>query len=188
MRIDKIRKQLKDVLKHKRYEHTLGVEFTSAALAMRYDADIEKARLAGLLHDCARYMDDEEILKYCEKKGLPVSKVEKGNPVRLLHAKAGAQVAKDTYDCDDEEILDAIRYHTTGRPNMSLLEKICFTADYIEPGRQEAPRLDLIRKESFIDLDKAILYILEDTIGFLENESFEIEPTTRETYEFYKEK
>ena len=136
----KIRKKLKDELSKSRYEHTLGVEFTSAAMAMKFGADIEKAQLAGLLHDCAKCIDDEEKLDECKKYGVDISDVERRNPF-LIHSKLGAVYAKEKYGVDDEEILSAITYHTTGRPDMSFIEKIVFIADYIEPGRNKAKNL-----------------------------------------------
>ncbi len=101
----------------KRFEHTLGVEYT-----------------AGLLHDCAKCLSDEKRLSICIKNSIPVHKLEKKNPF-LLHAKVGAYLAEKKYHVEDPHILNAIRSHTTGRPNMSLLEKIVFIADYIEAER-----------------------------------------------------
>ena len=95
---------------------------------MRWDADVNKAYLAGLLHDCAKGMSDDDRLDICKKKGIYVSEVEYDNP-SLLHAKVGAYLAKTVYEIDDEEILSAITYHTTGRAEMTLLEKIVFSAD-----------------------------------------------------------
>ena len=118
MSIQKIKEDLKKKLSSKRYEHTMGVEYTSTCLAMRYGADIEKARLAGLLHDCAKYLSS----------GIPVSAYERKNP-ELLHAKLGACFANELYGVTDPEILSAIIWHTTGCPEMSLLDKIVFIAD-----------------------------------------------------------
>lgn len=172
---------------HKRYMHTLGVEYTAAALAMRYDAPIKKAQLAGLLHDCAKCMSDRKRLSICEKNNISISEIEKRNPF-LLHAKVGGFLARKEYHVQEEEVIDAILYHTTGRPNMSLLEKIIFVADYIEPGRKQAPNLEEIRKLAFLDLDEALLRILKDTLIYLQNNGGETDPMTRETYEFYNER
>ena len=104
----------------------------------------------------------------------------------LLHSKLGAFKAKNEYGIEDQEILDAVRYHTTGRANMTLLEKIIFVADYIEPGRDKAVNLSEIRQLAFVDLDRALLRILEDTLIYLEEGKEEIDPQTRKTYEYYR--
>lgn len=169
----------------KRFEHTLGVEYTAAALAMRYGYDIADAQIAGLLHDCAKCLSDEKQLAICKKHNISISVVESRNPF-LLHAKTGAYLAGKKYGIMDPDILNAIRYHTTGRPGMGLLEKIVFLADYIEPGRKHAPNLAEIRKLAFVDLDKALLQILEDTLGYLKNSEGEIDPMTEKTCRYYQ--
>ena len=94
-------------------------------------------------------------------------------------------MAMDTYHIKDINILNAITNHTTGRPGMSNLEKIVFIADYIEPGRKESPNLDYIRKLAFLDLDKALVKILQDTLEYLKESNHEVDPTTQKTYDFY---
>ena len=179
-----LRKQMEKVQDEKRYEHTLGVAFTAASLAMRYGADVKQAQVAGLLHDCAKCMTNEERLSICKKNKLEVTPVEKANPF-LLHAKVGAFLAKEKYGIQDEEILSAVRCHTTGRPNMTLLEKIVFTADYIEPSRKTAPKLDEVRTMAFQNLDIALCKILSDTLNYLDTVDQEIDPMTKETYHYY---
>lgn len=179
-----LRKQMEKVQDEKRYEHTLGVAFTAASLAMRYRADVKQAQVAGLLHDCAKCMTNEERLSICKKNKLEVTPVEKANPF-LLHAKVGAFLAKEKYGIQDEEILSAVRCHTTGRPNMTLLEKIVFTADYIEPSRKTAPNLDEVRTMAFQNLDIALCKILSDTLNYLDTVDQEIDPMTKETYHYY---
>ncbi len=146
-----------------RYEHTLGVMYTSACLAMANGYDMEKAQLAGLLHE-----------------------VEKDNPF-LLHAKVGAFLARVLYEVEDEEILHAISVHTTGAPAMNTLDKIVFIADYIEPKRDKAANLKEIRKTAFEDLDEALKMILCDTIHYLNGSKNDknIDPMTLETYHYY---
>ena len=183
----KIRKQLVKALDSKRYEHTQGVAYTSAALAMRYGEEVQKAELAGLLHDCAKCLDNEKKIHICKKNDISISDAEQRNPF-LLHAKVGGHLAKTKYKIDDEDIINAILYHTTGRPGMSLLEKIVYIADYIEPGRENAPNLDEVRKLSFQDIDEALLRILEDILVHLKDSKKEIDPMTQMTYEFYKRK
>ena len=181
----KLRKKIKDVMTKSRYEHTLGVEFTAASLAMRYEVDIEKAELAGLLHDCAKCIDSEDTLDECKKYNIELTDVEKRNPF-LIHSKLGAVHAKKLYGVDDEDIISAIRFHTTGKPDMTMLEKIIFIADYIEPGRDKAPNLKEIRKMSFIDIDEAMFMILKDTLDYLDKGEGEKDELTRDTYLFYK--
>ncbi|MDY6325172.1 MAG: bis(5'-nucleosyl)-tetraphosphatase (symmetrical) YqeK [Catonella sp.] len=185
METEEIESRLREVLNPHRFEHTLGVSFTSASLAMRYEYDIKKARLAGLLHDCAKYMKGDELLLSAERYNLPVSKYERANP-GLLHAKVGAYLAEHTYGVDDEEILSAIRFHTTGRPGMSLLEEIVFVADFIEPGRKELKCLPGIRKDAFIDIHRATLGELENTINYLKDKDANTDPATLETRDYYK--
>ena len=184
--IKKIRKAMEKTLDHKRFEHTLGVAYTAAALAMRYDEDMIKAETAGMLHDCAKCMSNEKRLSICEKHNISVNEIERKNPF-LLHAKVGSYIAMKKYNIHDRDTINAILNHTTGRPDMSLLEKIISVADYIEPGRKQAPNLAEIRKLAFIDLDKALFRILEDTLVHLHDEEGDIDSMTQKTYDFYKE-
>lgn len=183
--LSKIRRSMEKTLDPKRYEHTLGVEFTAAALAMRYDASVQNAQLAGLLHDCAKCLSDEKRLAICERHNISINDVEKRNPY-LLHAKVGSFLAMDEYGVTDSDVIHAILNHTTGRPGMSLLEKIIFIADYIEPGRKQAPNLQMIRKLAFINLDEALIKILEDTLTYLKESGGEIDPMTEKTYQYYR--
>ena len=182
--MEDLRKAMKKVQDKERYEHTLGVAYTAACLATLNGVDTEKALRAGLLHDCAKCISAEQKLSLCKKYDIEVSALEKRNP-SLLHAKLGAKLAKEKYDEKDEDVLNAITNHTTGRANMSMLEKIIFIADYIEPGRTKAPNLALIRKNAFSDIDLALIKILQDTLAYLENTGIETDPKTRETLEYY---
>lgn len=180
-----LRKKMEKVQDGKRFEHTLGVEYTAAALAMRYGCSVTDARLAGLLHDCAKCLSDEKRLRICEKQGILVTDVERRNPF-LLHAKVGAYLAEEKYKIRNKpEVLDAIRYHTTGREDMSLLEKIIFLADYIEPNRHLAPNLPEVRRLAFEDLNKAVLQMLKDTLAHLKESGGEIDPMTETVYRYY---
>lgn len=183
--IHKIRKKLKGQLSKHRLLHTEGVAYTAGCLAMCYKADMEQAILAGLLHDCAKYVPDSQMMDLCYQYGVTVTPFEKQAPY-LLHAKAGAILAKVSYGIDDKEILNAIRYHTTGRADMTLLEKIIFTADYIEPHREELPNLKSIRAQAYVNLDDAIYMIARDILDYLNTQNRPIDETTYETYNFYK--
>lgn len=179
-----IKKALSKQLDAKRYEHTIGVAYTAASLAMRYGADIEKAYLAGLLHDCAKCIETDEKIALCKKYKVKLTPFEVENPF-LIHAKLGSCLAEKKYGIEDPEILSAIRYHTTGKPDMSLMEKIVFSADYIEPGRKIIPGLEEIRKIIFIDFDQAVCMILEGTIRHLKNKEQPIDELSKEAYEYY---
>ena len=181
-----MKKKVQNHLDKVRYEHTLGVMYTAGALAMRYQVDLEKALVAGLLHDCAKCLSTDKKLKLCEKYHLTVSESERKNP-GLLHAKLGAYIAEKKYDIEDKEIVDAIAYHTTGRPGMTLLGKIVYIADYIEPNRNEAPNLDEVRRLAFVDIDECLYVVLKDSLAYLKTRNEVIDPMTEETYFYYKE-
>lgn len=181
-----LRKELSGKLKPSRYEHTISVSFISTALAMRYGCDLDKAELAGLLHDCAKYYGDEAILKKCRKQNIPLSEDEKKAPA-VLHAKYGAWLAEHKYGIEDEEIISAIRWHTTGKPDMNLMEKIVFTADYIEPRRDKAADLSVVRPLAFTDLDECIYQILKDTLEYLEHKGGSVDSMTSQAYAYYKQ-
>ena len=152
---------------------------------MRYECDLDKALLAGLMHDCAKCMPNAKKLKVAEKHGLEITEIEQKNPF-MLHAKVGALLAEKKYDIEDQEVLSAIRWHTTGKPDMTLLEKIVYVADYIEPKRDKAPNLKEVRKMAFVDLDQALLKILEDTLNYLGDSPDVVDMMTKATYDFYK--
>lgn len=183
--ISDIQKKLKKRLQKERYRHTVGVAYTAAALAMKYEFDIQKAFLAGLLHDCAKAYKSSKYLQMASVYDISVSDSEEKNP-SLLHAKLGACLAKSVYGINDEDILNSIIFHTTGRPGMTLLEKIVFTADYIEPGRYKQKRLDEIRKTAFENIDLCIFMISEDTVSHLKTKPDAIDPNTELTYLYYK--
>ncbi len=183
--LQKIAKKLKKYLDEDRLWHTYGVMNTAAALAMVHGADMEKARVAGLLHDSAKCIPSKKKLKLCKANHIPVTAFEKEHTF-LLHAKLGAWVAKEKYDVYDEEILDAITWHTTGTENMSLLAKIIYIADYIEPARNKAPRLSEIRKLAFEDLDRCMYEILKDTLSYLnEEDAKNVDQASLRAYNYY---
>lgn len=186
-KITKIRRKMMTELDKDRYEHTLGVMYTAASLAMRYDEDIEKALIAGLLHDCAKCLSGDTKIKLCKKYHLRISDVEKDNP-SLLHAKLGAFLAAKKYRIKDKDIINAIASHTTGCPHMSLLDKIIYIADYIEPGRKELPNMPEVRKLAFTDIDACLYRILEDSLEYLYSKKIPIDPMTEKTYLYYKSK
>lgn len=185
--MDEIRKSLKKELDKSRYEHTMGVMYTAAALAMAHGADQKKAMLAGLLHDCAKCIPNEEKMELCKKYHIELTQAEIDNPA-LIHAKLGAFLARKKYHVTDEEVLHAILVHTTGEPGMNLLDKIIYIADYIEPGRDKAKNLPVVRPLCFRDLDAALLKILSDTLDYLKSTGKELDPLTEQTCQYYKAK
>lgn len=184
-KIEEMRLKLINTLDEPRYQHTLGVMYTAASMAMRYGEDVEKALIAGLLHDCAKCIPALEKKEMCEKNGIEISDTELKN-LGLLHAKLGAFLAEKEYGVEDEDILMSIRSHTTGRPAMMLLEKIIYIADFMEPGRKELPNMKDVRKLAFEDIDKCLFRILKDSLVYLKSRDYAIDPMTEETYNYYK--
>lgn len=186
----KIKKYLKKNLTSERYQHTKGVAYTAIALAMRYNPDptngdfIKKAEIAGMLHDCAKCMEHDKKIQLCKDNKIPCSDFEIEHPY-LLHGKVGAFIAQKEFDINDPDILNAITWHTTGRPDMSLLENIIYIADYIEPGRKPIPGINQIRQTAFIDIDEAMKTILCHTLQYLENSGSPIDEMTQKTYDSY---
>lgn len=188
----KLRKAVAKTLEPKRYEHTLSVAYTAANLAAVHGVDVEKALTAGILHDCAKCLSHRKQIAICEKNHITLSELEKKKNSPLLHAKSGSILAQKVYGITDEDILNAICYHTTGRPQMSPLEKIIYIADYMEPGRKHTKRtgtelsdLLAVRKMAFQDLDKTLCRILSDTLQYLSQKGGSVDPMTQKTYEYY---
>lgn len=183
--LDELQHDMKKRLKNSRYIHSVGVMYTAMNMAMRYDVPIRDAGLAGILHDCAKEMDNEELIKFCKSKKIELTDDEKAN-YSLIHSKAGAYIVQNRYKVDNSGIINAIRYHTTGRPGMTRLEQIIYIADYIEPNRKEFPGLDKVRKNVYIDIDKTCRMILENTIEYLKENGKRIDKTSFEAYDYYK--
>lgn len=175
---EEIVEKLAKTLSPKRLRHSLGVSATAAELAERHGADPAKARLAGLLHDCARGMPSNLLLQKAEAFAIVLNDVELREPA-LLHAPVGAKLAGTEYGIDDPEILSAIRWHTTGGPAMGLLDEIIFLADYIEPGRDFAG-VDKPRSLALTDLDAALLAVYDQTLIHLVEKRGLIHPATIE--------
>lgn len=180
-----IKKELKSSLDKNRFEHTLGVAYTAMCLAMKYEVDLDKAELAGLLHDCAKCIPDEKKLKKCYEHNINITEIEKEQPY-LLHSKLGAFIAMDKYDIHDKDIINAILKHTTGTADMTMLEKIIYVADYIEPRRNKATNLPLLRKLAFEDIDMTVYIIMKDTVEYLKNKNTKIDDTTLKAYIYYE--
>ncbi|MDF2539122.1 MAG: hypothetical protein K0S76_2143 [Herbinix sp.] len=185
MELEQLKDMMKIILKPSRYLHSIGVEEVSCDLACIYGYDTEKASIAGILHDCAKCLTDEQLVEECHRFQLPVKEVELGNK-QLLHAKVGAVYVKHHYGIVDEDIINAIYYHTTGRPAMSLLEKIIYIADYIEPYRKPLQGMEKIRSTAYEDIDLAVFMIAESVLNYLQHTGALIDTLTVETYEYYE--
>lgn len=181
-----MQERLKDYLTRDRFIHTQGVMYTAVALAMCHDEDQTRAQVAGLLHDCAKCIPTGKKLKLCKKNDISLTRWEEENEA-LLHAKVGVYIAKKKYGITDPEILNAIRFHTTGKPDMTSLEKIIYIADYIEPGRFKARNLPEVRHLAFRDLDETMYVILRDTVTYLTGAGSIMDPTTSQAYEYYQQ-
>jgi len=161
-----------------RYKHTIGVAETAVELAALYRADCSKAETAALLHDIAREAGDTELLKLCRERNIEVDEIEK-DTVGLLHGKVAASIAHERFGVSDEEVLNAIRFHTTGRRYMTLLDKIIFIADMVEPGRN-FPGVEELRQLTIKDLDRAVVAGIDSTIRFVIERGLVIHPNSIE--------
>ncbi|MGH4139280.1 bis(5'-nucleosyl)-tetraphosphatase (symmetrical) YqeK [Clostridium sp.] len=148
-----------------RLQHSLNVSETAVALAKKYGENIESARIAGLVHDCGKNMKDDQLLKVASEHGIHNDEIYLHNP-SILHGLVGSIIAREIMNIEDEDILASIRYHTTGRKNMSILEKIIYIADYIEPLRV-FEGVEKLRLLSYTDLDAAVIQSLENTIKYV---------------------
>ena len=175
MKSDKMEYKLKKELDRQRFEHTLGVERTARQMARVFGEDEEKAALAGLLHDCAKCMPLSQMIKAARRADVdPVMKESKA----LMHAVAGRCVAQDVYGVQDEDVLGAIRWHTTGHAGMTRLEKIIYLADVIEPNRKPYPGLEALRALCIQDLDGAMHTALRMSLEHVREQGKTLHPDT----------
>lgn len=168
-------------LKPKRMPHVLGTEHEAAVLARRYGADVTSARIAALLHDCTKKLSMEEQLALCEQYGIALDELERKN-LKLLHAKTGAAIARDLFGVSDE-IYWAIYWHTTGKADMTKLEKVIYLADYIEPNR-DFPGVEKLRRAVHADLEHGLLMALEDSIEEMRQRGNPVHPNTVEARDY----
>ena len=176
MDIQQIETDLSNKLSKKRFIHTLGVVESAIYLAKKYGANVEDAHIAALLHDCAKELtlQDMQNLVKSESYDADQELLSNGN---LLHGLAGMIRAKKEFSISDDEVLEAIRVHTTGKVHMSTLDKVIFLADYIEPNR-DFPGVDELRNVSELNLDKAVLLGFDNTIIHLIEQNLSIYPLT----------
>lgn len=168
--------KLKTMVSERRFSHSLRVRDTALDLAKRYDVDPQKVNIAALLHDCAKGYSCEELLKFCDEYNLEIDQYSKLHK-QLIHAPLGAKIAHVEFGVEDEEILNAICYHTTGRENMSMMEKIICTADYIEPKRS-FEGVDEIRELAYVNIDRALFVALGKTMEYILLNNYILHPLT----------
>ena len=173
------------MIRAKRIAHVKGTEEEAVRLARRWGANEEKARRGAILHDCTKYWDMEEQLRTCEKYGIVLDDLER-QAVKLLHAKTGACVARDVYGVDDD-VYEAIFWHTTGKADMTLLEKILYIADYMEPNR-DFPGVERLRELAYQDLDQAVLLGNEMSIQEMEERGLPVHPNTVQSRDWLRSK
>lgn len=181
--LERLRPVALSCLNHRRIPHVLGTEQEAIHLAERWGADVDKARRAALLHDCTKKLDLSEQLAVAERFHVPLDGLER-RALKLLHAKTGAAIAETVFGTDGE-ITNAIRWHTTGRAGMTLLEKVIYLADYIEPTR-DFPGVGELRGRCYEDLDAGLLLGLEMTIREMEEREAPIHPKTLEARDALK--
>lgn len=180
-----LREQSYDYLSPKRIPHVQGCEWEAVRLAKRWGESEEDAAEAGILHDITKKLVLSEQLILSEKYGIINDTYETAN-VKLLHAKTGAALARDLFNISDR-VYSAIRWHTTGKPDMTLLEKIIYMADYIEPNR-DFPGVDKLRKLAYEDLDAAMALGLKMSLEDIRSYGAEPYEVTVSAYEWYKAK
>ncbi|RYC97711.1 bis(5'-nucleosyl)-tetraphosphatase (symmetrical) YqeK [Facklamia hominis] len=176
---DELIERLRIKLSSKRFKHVLGVEATGMMLAKRYHESVEKTSIVCLMHDYAKEMPDAQLLELALAY-YPKEDLRSANGA-IWHGFAAAQICKQEFACQDDEILQAIAFHTTGQPDMSQLAKILYLADYIEPGRQ-FEGVDRIRKKAFENLDQACYDKIRMSFSHLMNQCTEIYPLQLEAY------
>lgn len=177
MLFEEILQKLTLQLSAKRLKHSLGVSQTAEVLTQRFGADTNKAKIAGILHDCAKEMKSRDLLAMANSAGIVIDFIEKEVPV-LLHAKMGAHLAKVEYGILDEDILQAICLHTVGGPEMTTLDKIIYLADFIEPNRSFSGVEKLRKIVEKATLDEALLAAYDQSIAFVIDTGGLLHPAT----------
>ncbi|MFZ7945471.1 MULTISPECIES: bis(5'-nucleosyl)-tetraphosphatase (symmetrical) YqeK [Bacillaceae] len=170
---------VKKQLTEHRYQHTLGVMETAISLAKRFGADEKKAEMAAIFHDYAKFRPKDEMKEIIVSQGFPQDLLQFNS--ELWHAPAGTYLVEKEAGITDREVLAAIRYHTSGRPGMTMLEKVIYLADYIEPGRH-FPGVDEVREMAKGNLDRALIKAVQNTILFLMKKNQTVYPETFYTY------
>ena len=176
--VEKLRKDMRKTMKPSRYQHSERTADTARKLCEMYDLDTDKGFLAGLAHDICKDYDDKAIMALVKKDGLPIDSIEKKHN-NTLHGRAAAVLLETKYFIDDEEILEAIRYHTFGHAGMGDLAKVLYIADKIEPGRTHIPAgyMDMHEDDT---LDEFIISVLQEGMTYLMNQGYNISMQTEQ--------
>lgn len=185
---DKITERVKSGLTPKRFTHTMGVAEEAIKLALHYGDEVlaEKAKIAGMLHDIVKELPKNKRDEYCKEFNICQEEIFKETP-ELIHPFLGAEVAKSELGIDDDEILNAVRYHTSGHANMTTLEKIVYIADYIEPNRAEFIGLSEGRRLAYIDLDLTMEFMLTTILEYIGKQGKTSHNLSLEALEYFKE-
>ncbi len=179
MNREKALRLVKDQLTERRYVHTLGVVETAVKLADLYKVDADKAELAAIFHDYAKFRDKAEMRQIIIDQKMPQDLLQYHD--ELWHAPVGAYLVEKEAGITDPEVLEAIRCHTSGKINMSTLDKVLYVADYIEPGR-DFPGVEQVRESAMNSLDIAVIQAMKNTISFLLKRNQPIYPDTFHAY------
>ena len=185
MELPQMTQKLQTLLTPKRFAHSVGVSLTARRLAEMYGADADKAEIAGLLHDCAKNMPKDVMVRLCDELEVELDE-ETRLQLSLVHADLGAKLCQTEFGITDKEIISAIKYHTLGKPNMTTLEKVVFLADAIEPTRTEHEGLSELRRLAEIDIDEAVYFSSELTIRFVTSKGCKLHSQTLKTRDYYK--
>lgn len=175
---NQILEYIKENLKESRYIHTLGVAQSAIELAKINNVNQDRVEVAALIHDCAKNMPVDEMYRILEENNYEIDEVMKASP-QLLHGKVGAIIGNTIMGIEDEEILSAVEFHTTGKKDMTTIEKIIYIADYIEPNRNY-PGIEFLRKTTFEDLNEGVLQGLSNTITYVVKNGLLIHPLSVE--------
>ena len=178
-----MRRVREHIAQRHRYTHILSVARTAERLARVHGVDPMQARLAGLLHDLARLYPGDRLLRECAERGMPIDAFEQANPI-VLHARLGAELARDEFGVEDEAILSAIRKHTLAAATMGPLDEILYLADGLEPGRNYIGRADILAL-AFDDLAAAMAAHLTEALAYQRAHDLTPAPQTLAALERY---
>lgn len=176
---EELKEQVRTQMSAKRFAHVLGVEAAAVELAEQYGASLEAASIAALCHDVAKERPDHEMIELIKQTGMPIELIDYGN--NIWHGPCAAEIVKKDYQILDEDILNAVRYHTIGRSEMSLLEQVIYVADYIEPGRH-FPGVEEARRLAADNLQAAVSFETQQTLVYLIQTKKKIYPRAVATY------
>lgn len=171
-------------LSERRFIHSLGVRDCAVSLAGKYSQDSIKAETAALLHDCCKEIPPEVLLKKAKEYDIPMNEVFQLQP-GLLHGFVGAFEASTRFSIYDEDVLNAVRYHSTARPGMSMLEKIVYVADCIEPNRKKHSWMSALKSLAYSNIDEAVVFGINVSLSHLVEQNKLINPLSIDARNFF---